>query len=347
MSTPHAVIAHFHNQAEYCRQLGSPFTGQLLDLAADRMADGAAWAAPLLDWPGDPKADALALRLAGALHRAVLEGDAPLANAYAARTIDAAMLDAALLHYRDLLAHYLQSPPQTNDPQRSAVLLAGFLQIAQNCGGLPLQACEIGASAGLNLSWDAYAYDYGSWQHGVSSTAPLTLTSRWGGPRPPQVQPQVIARAGCDVAPLDAANPVDRQRLLSYIWADQPERLERVRRALDHAQAHNIRVTSAHAGDFVAAQLQARRSDAVFLLYHSIVWQYVAPEEQRRITALMRAAGHHATPAAPLAWLRFEPGEARDGADLTVTIWDGKAPAGVTTRLGAGDFHGRWVRREV
>lgn len=349
-----AAISNFRDQAAYCRQLGSPFTGAVLDLAAERLEAGnASWGAQIVNWAGDPKADALALRLAGALHRAVLDGgDTELARAYLVRKIDAATLDAALTRHRDLLAHYLQSPPQTNDPQRSAVLLGGFLQIAASCPGLALQTCEIGASAGLNLSWDAYAYDYGSWQQGDASSAPLTLTSRWGGSRPPDIaasrktMPRVIARAGCDVAPLDAASPADRLRLLSYIWADQPERLERVRRALDHAQAQGIHVTRANAGDFVAQQLEARRGDAVFVLYHSIVWQYIAAPEQRRITALMRAAGHHATPAAPIAWLRLEPGEARDGADLTVTIWDGKEPGGVTTRLGAGDFHGRWVRRE-
>ena len=346
MSDPASIIAAFRDQANYCRQLGSPFTGTLLDLAAERLAAGAAWAAPVLAWHGDARADALALRLAGALHRAVLDGDPLLAACYAARQITAEDLDAALTRHGMLLAQYLQSPPQTNDPQRSAVLLGGFLQIAQHCPGLALQTCEIGASAGLNLSWDAYAYDYAGWQHGDTATAPLTLHSRWGGNRPADSGPQVIARAGCDVAPLDAAKAADRQRLLSYIWADQPERLQRVLRALDHAETAGIRVTQAHAADFVAQQLENRRRDAVFVLYHSIVWQYVAAAEQQRIAALMQQAGKQVTATAPLAWLRFEPGLAKDGADLTLTLWTGEMPGGATERLGAGDYHGRWVRWE-
>lgn len=341
-----AIIAAFRDQAAYCRNLGSPFTGSLLDLAAERLAANAAWAAPLLVWRGDARADALALRLAGALHRAVLDGDQQLAACYAARQIDAEDLDAALTRHGGLLAQYLQSPPQTNDPQRSAVLLGGFLQIAQACPGLALQTCEIGASAGLNLSWDSYAYGYGRWQHGDATTAALTLHSRWGGPRPPQALPQVIARAGCDVAPLDAASAADRQRLLSYIWADQPERLQRVLCALDHAKTAGIQVTRAHAADFLAAQLENRRPDAVFVLYHSIVWQYVAAAEQQRIAPLMQQAGKQVTAAAPLAWLRFEPGTAKDGADLTLTLWTGDAQTGVTEKLGVGDYHGRWMRWE-
>ncbi len=356
MSSPHHVIASFRDQADYCRALGSPFTGLVLDLAAEALdapTDSAAsWSAPILTWSGDPRADALPLRLAGALHRAVLTGgDAELAACYAAGRITAAELDSALTRHAALLAQYLQSPPQTNDPQRSAVLLGGFLKVAQLCPGLPLQTCEIGASAGLNLFWDAYAYDFGTWQHGEPQTAPLLLRCRWGGQPPPLLRPRVIARAGCDVSPLDPRSSADRQRLLSYIWADQPERLARVTLALDHAAGRDIAVVRSHAADFVAAELQRRRSDAVFVLYHSIVWQYVAPDEQQRISALMRQAGDTASAQAPVAWLRFEPGRAQDGADLTLTLWNGGDTGhgkfgGTEFRLGAGDYHGRWMRWE-
>jgi len=348
MSSPDSVIAAFRDQANYCRTLGSPFTGRLLDLTAERLSASVSWAAPILNWPGDPRADALPLRLAGALHRAVLEGgDTQLAACYAAAQITADDLDAALTRHGALLAQYLQSPPQTNDPQRSAVLLGGFLRLAQLCPGLPLQTCEIGASAGLNQLWDTYAYDFGGWQHGEPQTAPLLLRCRWGGAPAPALRPRVIARAGCDVSPLDARNTTDRQRLLSYIWAGQPERLARVTLALDHAAACDIEVVRSHAADFVAQQLRQRKSNAAFVLYHSIVWQYIAADEQQRLTAAMEAAGAAATTQAPLAWLRFEPGRAKDGADLTLTFWDGTDPAGREHRLGAGDYHGRWMRWET
>src|SRR3546814_9633346 len=76
-----------------------------------------------------------------------------------------------------------------------------------------------------------------------------------------------------------------RKRLLSYIWADQWPRLERVAMALEHAGRGGPPPEQIHAGDFVARELAARPRDAALVLYHSIVWQYVDPAEQQRIAA--------------------------------------------------------------
>ena len=53
------------------------------------------------------------------------------------------------------------SPPQTNEVLRSAALLGGFLTVAEETG-LPLRCLELGSSAGLNQSWDAYGYRLGA-----------------------------------------------------------------------------------------------------------------------------------------------------------------------------------------
>jgi hypothetical protein len=339
---PSAVVQHFHRQAAYCTQLGSPLTAAILTAMAGQFERAAppGWAAPLLDWPGDPGADALALRVAGALHRAVLDGDAELAVAYAARRVDEAAIDAAFARHPALLPQYLQGPPQTNDPLRAAVLLGGFLEIAAACGARPLALREIGASAGINLLWDRFAYDFGNWCRGDPMAAPLLLAAEWQGAPPPQAAIAVHSRAGCDIRPLDARDPEQRKRLLSYIWADQWPRLERVAKALELAALAGP-PEAITAGAFVARELAARPRDAAFVLYHSIVWQYVDAAERDDIAAAMAAAGAQATPDAPLAWLRFEPGPAtRDGAALSLTLW----PGGATRQLAVADYHGRWVR---
>lgn len=219
------------------------------------------------------------------------------------------------------------------------MLLGGFQAIAAQLRR-PLAIREIGASAGLNQVWDAYTYLFGSWRWGLREPAPLTLRAEWQGGAPPLAPVQMHSRAACDIAPIDLSDAAQCRRLLSYIWADQDARLRRVAAAIDYARTQQVRVERLHASAFVARELAARPAEVAFVLYHSIVWQYIPDGEQREITRLMNQAGRAATAAAPLAWLRFEPGAASDGADLTLTLW----PGGATMRLAEGDYHGRWVR---
>ena len=50
---------------------------------------------------------------------------------------------------------------QTNEVRRCACLLPAFGLASSQARGRPLALVEVGASAGLNLLWDHYGYDYG------------------------------------------------------------------------------------------------------------------------------------------------------------------------------------------
>jgi hypothetical protein len=203
------VGQHFRDQARACVRLGSPFTAMLLEIAADRLDETSVVGSTVLRWRGDPKADALALRFAGSLHALVLSGASPaLARVYPgacaetdAEVLWAAVADALDAHEAAVL-RFLESPPQTNEVARSAVLLGGFLAIARQTGR-PLALLEIGASAGLNLHWDAYAYALGQASWGPA-TAPLRLEPEWRGPLPALGPVEVRARQGCDRRPIRA-----------------------------------------------------------------------------------------------------------------------------------------------
>ena len=68
------LIDYFKLQAEACRQLDSPLTAGLVDhMASDYIARGPVYSL-LHDWPTSPVADAIALRMTGALHGAALTG---------------------------------------------------------------------------------------------------------------------------------------------------------------------------------------------------------------------------------------------------------------------------------
>jgi hypothetical protein len=344
--TEAGVRAVFREQARSCAAMGSPFTARVCALLAERMTPGSAVADKVLGWPGDAssRGATVALRLTGALHGLVLEGRSPaLAAAYPPQAVDDealwAAISTALTAQADYLLARLELPPQTNEPQRSAALCPGFLTVAALTGGLPLVTSELGASAGLNLGWDRFHYRFGPAAWG-DPRSPLRLAPEWQGPPPPLSTVGVAARAACDLAPIDATHRDGALRLLSFIWADQTERLARIAAAIEIARAGGVPVERADAADWLESRLGRRHPGHAHVVYHSIIWTYLPAGTQARITALLAAAGAGATPDAPLAWLRLEGGDADRGAEITLTLW----PGGETRTLGRASHHGSWIR---
>ena len=323
-----AVSAAFGKQIGWCESLGAPFTASVLRVLLEDLSRGGLLAGMVGAWPGDPLADALALRLAGAFHALVLEGaDPDLAACYPPGGGDPMRLHAALPMALDrheaFIRAFLRSPPQTNEVGRSAVLLGGFLQVAA-LTRLPLRLLEIGASAGLNMIWDSYRYRIGAQEWG-DPASPVRLAPDWTGPLPPLAAPVFVAeRAGCDVAPPELASPEARLRLRSYVWADQPERLARIEAAIGLAAEKRIAVERADAAAWVAERLSCPAPDRATVLYHSIMWQYMPTTTQAALRATVERAGAAATAEAPFAWLRFEPPTTKGRPELRLTCWPGE-----------------------
>lgn len=325
----------FRDQARACKALGSPLMARLMAGLADQLAPGDPVSDAVLGWPGDPpsKADSVPLRLAGGLHALVLtQAEPDLAAAYASPDTDptkAAL--AAIQHHPAHLLDWLKSAPQTNEVRRSAVLIAAAHWLTARFG-LPLVLSELGASAGLNLLWDHYALTAQGQTFGPDSPA-LTLCPDWTGPLPPGAAPTILDRRGVDLNPLDPIN--DRLRLLSYLWADQTDRIARTRAALNLATTQRPPVDQGDAAAWLESRLQTRHDGALHLVFHTIAWQYFPPATQSRaLTAIKDASRNH-----PVAHLSMEADGQKPGAALSLTLW----PGGETLQIGRADFHGRWV----
>ncbi|MEO3997033.1 DUF2332 family protein [Mesorhizobium sp. CAU 1732] len=338
------IAAHFEHQAVACAKLGSPFTARLCRLLVGIVENTTQTGRRISEWPGNPRADALALRICGGLHRLVIEkADAALVAAYPPRnsddaTLSTAVADAFRRHDAVLFAG-LDSAPQTNEIARSAMLLPGFLAIARETG-LPLALCEIGSSGGLNLLFNRFFYRYGDASWG-DAASPVKITSELRSSTLPLAGGlDIVSRHGCDIAPVDVAQRDGQLRLRSYIWPDQPARLERLDGAIALAGQNPYRLEKADAADFVKAQIANRPKASAFVLFHSIMWQYMPAETKASILATLDEAGSSATRDAPIARLRMEPRDPKGGwATLSLTTW----PGGETRRLAKCDFHGRWI----
>ena len=338
------LVERLRAQARHCHRAGSPLTAAILDGAADDLAAGGPTAALLAPLEDDPPGTVPSLRLAGALHRLVLERRAPaLAVHYpsvggtpgqvwpAARAVIEQQLDE--------LRKLVSRPVQTNEVGRSSALLGGLLHVARDTG-LPVRLLEIGASGGLNLLFDQYAHEVADGVVLGDPGSPVRLREHWQGALPPyDTRLDVQERAGCDPFPLDPASTEDRLTLTSYVWADQVERFERLRAALQVAAARPVQVEPLSASAFLERELARPRSGLATVVWHSVVRQYLEPAERDRVAALLAAAGRRATPGAPLAHLSMEPERAGAGSfdfRVSLTTWPGRR----TRLLGEGEGHG-------
>ena len=274
------MVALIREQAESCAALGSPLYEFLLQRVADDVEAGGPAYDVLRGHEDDPGPSALALRLMGGAHRLVLEREAPaLALTYPSvgGTGDHESAWAAL---RDLLSdegdelqRSLGRAPQTNEVGRSAALIGGLLHLADG-DRRPLRLVEIGASAGLNLRADRFRVELADGRSIGPGSSAVVLTDPWQGQLPPLGgQLHVVERLGCDQAPLDPTTAEGRLRLTSYVWPDQPERLERLRGALAVAAEVPASVEASGAADFL--DRLALQDGTTTVVWHSVMWQYL------------------------------------------------------------------------
>jgi hypothetical protein len=341
----------FRRQSAECLSFGSPFTAALIAAAAASLARASPLSIMARDLAIDPTAAALPFRLAAALHAAVLSDQDPaLADQYprAGRSGDGAAAwiaaEGFITHNPDWFDKWLRLPPQTNEVARSAGLLSGVLTVA-GLYRLPVQLLELGASAGLNLNMERFRYRLSGWGWGEAS--PVQIESEWLGGVPAYLGPlTVLARAGCDQNPLDVTDQRDRLILSAYVWPDQPNRLTRLRAAMDLAARLSTRIDRADAADWIEQRLAMRPTGCVTLVYHSIFYHYPPRAVRSRIADAIQRTGATATNDAPMAWLRFEfdtsTGRTTDSPRciLDLTTW----PGGDYRVLAEVDSHGRYVR---
>ncbi len=327
MQNEDEIRESFAKQAVWCAQLGSPLTAQLMAGLGPQLDRSSKTGQRILGWEGqaDALGDAVALRLAGALNALVQAGRLPtLAALYPPHDLpDQGVLTgaamAAIADADDEICAFLDHPPQTNEVARSGVLYPGMCVIAEQTG-LPLALYEVGASGGLNLFVDKFSYLFGDQQRGDPASA-VKLSPDWSGAAPPNVEPQIIRRKGCDRKPLDITRADHRDRMLAYIWPDQAARITRIKAALDIAERTPPEMIQMDAADWVEAQISREPEQGVTrVLFHSIAYQYFPVDVKQRITAHMESAGAKASKTAPLAWLSFEQ-VSNAGPQLTLRLW--------------------------
>lgn len=333
-------IEAFRHQAHACAELGSPMYAVLLEVLADDWAAGGPVREVLAGHEDDPGPSGLGVRLLGSIHRLVLAGRAPDLARYfptAGGAFDATEAPAALLRLLasdpDSVREWLDRAPQTNEVGRSATLYGGLLHLP---GSLPVRLFEIGASGGLNLRADHYAYVTGDGVLG-DATSGVRLDPAWA--HGPETRPvQIVERVGCDLAPIDAAHEDGRIALTAYVWPDQTARHQRLAAALDLAARTPVDLRAEGAAEFVRGiELQP---GTVTVLWHSVMFQYLPRDDQQAVLDRVETLGAQATGQAPFAHLAFEPIRRGPDADHEFLIRLETWPGGEDRIIGSAPPHG-------
>jgi hypothetical protein len=172
---------------------------------------------------------------------------------------------------------------QTNEPARCATLLPLLAQLPQ-----PLALLEVGASAGLCLLPDKYAYDYGRQRIDPVATAPdapLFHCAANDATPLPEENINVVWRGGLDLNPLSVARDDDVRWLQALVWPGEGERGALLDRAITIARRDPPRVVAGDLRHDLAALAAEAPKDATLVVFHTAVLAYVSEAPDRRAFA--------------------------------------------------------------
>jgi hypothetical protein len=199
------------------------------------------------------------------------------------------------LHFAELVAEHaapvrdvvVARSTQTNEPGRCAVLLPVLARLPQ-----PLALLEVGASAGLCLLPDLYAYDYGRARLRPEDydgyDAPVFPCRANDATPLPERMPRVVWRWGLDLNPLDVSDPDEAAWLQTLVWPGQEPRAERLRGAMHVARRHRPTVVKGDLVHDLRALAATAPRNATLVVFHSAVLAYVAADDRARFVDAVR-----------------------------------------------------------
>ena len=180
---------------------------------------------------------------------------------------------------------------QTNELRRCAYLLPAFSHVA-SLSQAPLALVEVGASAGLNLLFDRYAYRYqiGDMALGAGDPAsPVTIdtscTVRAGALLPLGI-PVIARRAGIDLNPVDLADDDAYDWLRALIWPEHADRAARLGQARRLWLAQPPDLVRGDAVDQLPTLLDALPESVAPVVFHTHVLNQFTPTAAAALEAI-------------------------------------------------------------
>lgn len=306
--------------------------GHLLDIASEASA-------------GQPEPELLL----AAVHSILLEGrDHPLAQFYPTCKRPGSDEDP-VPHFQDfcsvnegqLRSVIATRRCQTNDVGRSAILLPAFEHVARIAEASTLSQIEIGTSAGLNLNWDRYQYNFtGIGTFGVSAS-PVTITTEAIGDHRPPLSPNfptVAKRCGIDLNTLDVTNADDARWLHALIHPNQHHRHQQLTAAIELARENRPTLIEGDALNELPEQLAGAPNQTDLIVFSTHVLYQL---EENTITKLRSLLASHSSEQ-PVHWLSIDPDEELgEPTYRLVTFINGSV---TESQIAKFESYGNWIQ---
>ena len=180
---------------------------------------------------------------------------------------------------------------QTNEVRRCTGLLPAFTLVEATRG--PLALIEVGASAGLNLRFDRYRYDYGDGLVVGPEQADLRLSTESRGATPPVSDPlpTVVWRIGIDLDPVDVTDAESVRWARSLLWPEQVDRVDRFERAVAAAALDPPIIVRGNGVDLISEVAARAPDDARLVVFHSYTFNQVDAASKVRFDRALRELG--------------------------------------------------------
>ncbi len=237
---------------------------------------------------------------------------------------------------------------QTNAVRRTAALLPAFEYVSRAVDRRPLALVEVGPSAGLNLIWDRYTFEYGDGRRygpregfAADGAARATIDSELRGDRTPPLPetfPAVASRVGIDLNPLDVTGDADVNWLRALVWPEHVDRHELLRRVVAVARTDPPRLVEGDAVELLPEVLAETPRETPVCLFDTQVRYQFDDDARERFERTVREIGGER----PLHWLTGDD-SVRDEEAMYLdhfAVVDGELRR---TRLAKYQQHGRWV----
>jgi hypothetical protein len=176
---------------------------------------------------------------------------------------------------------------QTNEVARCGYLLPAFALVVE-LSGKPLSIVEVGCSAGLNLLFDLYGYDFGGGRVVGDMSSRVRLQPTLRGNRMPKIaMPIVSARVGIDLEPVDLESEDAVRWLQACIWPEHVDRMRNLRAAIEIARMRRPSVVKGNAVELLGGIAMGADPDAALVVVNTNVMLYFSPEERARYARLL------------------------------------------------------------